>query len=114
MVYLVTKTDVSTSVQFVVSKTRVAPLQTQTIPHLELVSALLLSRLVVSVSNSLQSTLSQLRVQCYTDSQIALYSTTPNIVVINEEIELLLLDLEVSLTHQMLLSTPGPQHLSMG
>ena len=73
VVYLVTKTDVSTSVQFVVSKTRVAPLQTQTIPRLELLSALLLSRLVVSVSNSLQSTISQLKVRCYVDSQIALY-----------------------------------------
>ena len=41
-------------------------------------------------------------------------STMPNILVINEEIELLLLDLEVGLTHQMLLSTPDPQHLSMG
>ena len=75
MVYLVTKTDVSTSVKFVVSKTRVAPLQTQTIPRLELLPALLLSRLVVSVSSSLQSTLSQLKVQCYVDSQIALYWT---------------------------------------
>ena len=45
----------------------------QMIPRLQLLSALLLSRLVVSVSNSSQSTLSQLKVQCYVDSQISLY-----------------------------------------
>ena len=73
VVYLVIKTDLGTNVQFVVIKTRVAPLQTQTIPRLELLSALLLSRLIVSVSESLQPTMPQLKLQCYTDSQIALY-----------------------------------------
>ena len=56
VVYLVIITDLGTSVRFVVSKTRVAPLQTQTIPRLELLSALLLSKLIVSVAESLQST----------------------------------------------------------
>ena len=73
VVYLVIKTDFSTSVQFVVSKTRVAPQQTLIIPRLELLSALLLSQLIVSVSESLQTTMPQLKLQCYTDSQIALY-----------------------------------------
>lgn len=73
VVYLVIRTDVGSSTQFVVSKTRVAPLQTQTIPRLELLSALLLSKLIVSVSESLRSTLPQLKLQCFTDSQIALY-----------------------------------------
>ena len=48
VVHLVLKTDTGTSVQFVVSKTRVAPLQTQTMPRLELLSAFL-SKLIVSV-----------------------------------------------------------------
>ena len=56
---------------------------------------------------------------CVLDGEWSFYicessSTTPNILVINEEIELLLLDFEVGLTHQMLLSTPDPQYLSMG
>ncbi len=42
VVYLVLQTNSSISVRFVVSKTRVAPLQPQTIPRLELLSALLL------------------------------------------------------------------------
>ena len=44
-----------------------------TIPRLELLSALLLSKLIVTVSRSLQPTLPQLKVQCYTDLEIALY-----------------------------------------
>ena len=64
VVYVVMRTDVSTIVQLVVSKTRVAPLQTQTtcIPRLELLSALLFSKLIVSVLGSLQPTLPQLKV----------------------------------------------------
>ena len=73
VVYLILKSDMSTTVRFVVAKTRVAPLQTQTIPRLELLSALLLSRLIVSVLNSLKSMLPQLVLKCYTDSQVALF-----------------------------------------
>ncbi len=40
---------------------------------LELLSAFLLSKLVVAVSDNLQSTLPHLEVSCYTDSQVALY-----------------------------------------
>ena len=43
------------------------------IPHLELLSAFLLSKLTVSVSDSLSSTMTKLSVKCYTDSQVALY-----------------------------------------
>ena len=73
MVYLVLRTNSGVTVQFVVSKTRVAPLQLQTIPRLELLSALLLSKLIVSVVNSLKSTLPPVEIRCYTDSQVALY-----------------------------------------
>ena len=72
-VYLVLKTEEETFVRFVVAKTRVAPLQAQTIPRLELLSALLLSRLITTVSNSLKSTLQWLELRCFTDTQVALF-----------------------------------------
>ena len=53
VVYLVLKSPVGQTVRFLVSKTRVAPLKPQTIPRLELLSALLLARLVTSVVSSL-------------------------------------------------------------
>ena len=58
---------------FIVSKTRVAPLQTQTIPRLELLSALLLARLIVSFMSALNSRLNLEEARCFTDSQVALY-----------------------------------------
>ena len=73
VVYLKTRNNAGTSVKFVVSKTRVAPLQTQSIPRLELLSAFLLSKLIVSVSNSLKANLPNLSIQCYTDSLVTLY-----------------------------------------
>ena len=73
VIYLLAKTNTKTVVQFVVAKTRVAPLQTQTIPRLELLSAFLLAKLIVSVSSSLESVFRQLEVKCYTDSKVALY-----------------------------------------
>ena len=73
VVYLVARTDTQRAVRFVVAKTRVAPLQSQTVPRLELLLAFLLAKLIVSVANSLRHNFSQLRVQCYTDSQVALY-----------------------------------------
>ncbi len=67
------ETEKDVVVRFVASKTQVAPLQAQTIPRLELLSALLLSRLIISVANSLKSTLPQLELRCFTDSQVSLY-----------------------------------------
>ena len=73
VVYLMVKTDTQTAVRFVVSKTIVAPLQAQTIPRLELLSAFLLAKLIVTVADSLRPSLPQLRIRCYTDSLVALY-----------------------------------------
>lgn len=71
--YLVIESGANREVKFVVSKTRVAPLQTQTIPRLELLSAFLLSKLIVSVKDSLAAALPELSMRCYTDSLVALY-----------------------------------------
>ena len=73
VIYLVLQSDKDIVSKFVVAKTRVAPLQPQTIPRLELLSALLLSKLIVSTMTSLSPVLSELDVRCYTDSQVALY-----------------------------------------
>ena len=73
VVYIHMRTDTYSVVQFVAAKTRVAPLQGQTVPRLELLSALLLSRLISSVHSSLQHQISPLNIRCYTDSQVALY-----------------------------------------
>ena len=72
VVYLKASTEAGTVVKFVVSKTRVAPLQIQTIPRLELLSALLLSKLITAVTESVKPNLPQLGIQCYTDSLVAL------------------------------------------
>ena len=54
----------------VASKTRVAPIQTQTVPRLELLGALLLARLMESVRSSLDGLVGECL--CFTDSQIVL------------------------------------------
>jgi hypothetical protein len=53
VIYLVIETPNGRFTKFVVSKTRVAPLKSQTIPRLELLSALLLARLMHSVTECL-------------------------------------------------------------
>ena len=72
VVYLMLKTSSGVVVRFVVSKTRVPPLQLQSIPRLQLLSAFLLSKLIVSVVDSLKPTLLQVDAQFSTDSQVAL------------------------------------------
>ena len=72
MVYMVLTTKEDTFVRFVAAKTRVAPLQAQTIPRFEL-SALLYSRLITSRSDSLKSTLPLMELRCFNDSQVALF-----------------------------------------
>ena len=60
-------------VRFVSSKTRVAPLSEQTIPRLELLSAVVLSRLIHSVKEALSSEMKIDKLFCWTDSKIAWY-----------------------------------------
>ncbi|XP_065180252.1 uncharacterized protein LOC135810689 [Sycon ciliatum] len=73
VVYLAIHTESGTHVQFVTSKSRVAPLASQTIPRLELLSALVLARLIVRVRKALARYVSVSRIACWTDSMIALH-----------------------------------------
>ena len=73
VVYLKMRLADKCGVQFVVSRTRVAPLNKQTIPRLELLAALLLSRLLSSVASALGPELVLGEPVCYTDSKIALF-----------------------------------------
>ena len=73
VVYLQGNMETERRSVFVASKTRIAPIKQQTIPRLELLGALLLVRLVAKISAALQSEISLLEPECYTDSQVALY-----------------------------------------
>ena len=73
VIYLVEENSDDNHSSFIVSKTRVAPLQTQTIPRLELLSALLLARLMVNVISALNTHLNLEEARCFTDSQVTLY-----------------------------------------
>ena len=73
VVYMVVRASTGKFVRFVTSKTRVAPTQTQAIPRLELLSALLLARLITSVTNNLNSQLTLAPPKCFTDSKVTLY-----------------------------------------
>ena len=71
MVYLVIEAPTEQFVRLIASKTRVAPLKSQMIPQLELLSGLLLARLVASVAASLEPELTLDASTCYTDSKVA-------------------------------------------
>jgi len=73
VVYLVLKSPMGQTVRFIASKTRVSPLKPQTIPRLELLSALLLARLMTSVATTLGTELELEDPTCYTDSEVFLY-----------------------------------------
>ena len=72
VVYLKLEGDVLTTVKLIATKTRVSPLGKITTPRLELLSALLLSKLIVSVRVALESEISLNPAVCYTDSQVSL------------------------------------------
>ena len=67
------KTDTNHYVKFITSKTRVSPIHGQTIPRLELLSALLLAKVITSVTHSLESELPLNQCRCFTDSKVALF-----------------------------------------
>ena len=73
VVYLVEEDENHTYTHFIVSKTRVSPLRSVTIPRLELLSALCLARLMSNVTESLSERLSLGDPRCFTDSQVALF-----------------------------------------
>ena len=56
-------------VRFLISKTRVAPIKTPTIPRLELLSV---ARLIKSVKSSIESEIQLKEFVCYTDSVVSL------------------------------------------
>ena len=78
VVYLKIKTPMGCSLRFVASKTRVAPIHGQTIPRLELLGALLLAKLLSSVTNALTTELSLGSPVCFTDSKVTLHWITGN------------------------------------
>ena len=72
VIYLLMETEKKYLVRFLAAKTRV-PLKKQIIPRLELLSALLLARLMTSISQSFENKLQFLPPSCFTDSKVALY-----------------------------------------
>ena len=73
VLYLKIDTDAGSHVRLLTAKTRVSPVQTQTIPRLELLGALLLAKHVVNVTSALKSEIILSKPTCYTDSRVALY-----------------------------------------
>ena len=76
VVYIRVSTSTGRSMEFIVSKTRVAPATRITIPRLELLSALLLAKLISSVLVALEGEMSFDSIICFTDSRVALYWVT--------------------------------------
>ncbi|CAB4020584.1 Hypothetical predicted protein [Paramuricea clavata] len=74
VVYLVVTTTTRRYATFVTAKTRVASSQKQTIPRLELLSAVILARLMKNTYEALKSVLElDENVVCWTDSLVSLY-----------------------------------------
>ena len=72
VVYLRVETETNTHAHLLCSKTRVAPVKKVTIPRLELLSALLLARLISTITHALESEIELVEPTCHTDSQVAL------------------------------------------
>ena len=73
VVYLRVTTEDQCQSELVVSKTRVAPLSKLSIPRLELLSALILARLITNVKSAFEGQITIDKVCCWTDSLTALY-----------------------------------------
>ena len=72
-VYLVMDVRDCHVIRFIACKTRVAPLKEQTIPRLELLSAVLISELMTNVSQALNPELPLGQPSYFTNSKVALY-----------------------------------------
>jgi hypothetical protein len=74
IVFLVSEDDKGNRmVSFVSSKSRIAPLGGQTIPRMELLGALILSRLIVKIKDALQGFVEINEILCLSDSTVALW-----------------------------------------
>ena len=73
VVYLRIENYAGNIVNFVASKTRVSPTSRQSIPRLELLSALLLARLIDNISSALEVEKQLQQHCCFTDSKVVLY-----------------------------------------
>ena len=73
VVYLLIESECGYVTQFIACKTRVSPIKGQKIPRLELLSALLLSKLMTSVTQALEFELFLGEPNYFTDSKVALY-----------------------------------------
>ena len=76
VVYLKVETKKTITMRFLASKTRVARLRSQTIPRLELLSALLLAKLMTTVFQALKLEVPLSQSTCYTDSKVVFYWLT--------------------------------------
>ena len=78
MVYLQTVyTDTSTTISLVISKTKVAPLKTLTIPRLELCGAQLLSKLLLSTKDALAIPIQDVHTWCDSTITLGWLNTSP-------------------------------------
>ena len=73
VVYLKIENEVGITINFVASKTRVAPTTKQTIPRLELLSTFLLAKLITSVAKALASVIEIQEIHCFSDLKVSLY-----------------------------------------
>ena len=73
VVYLKLESNDGVQLCLVASKTRVAPLEVQSIPRLELLSALILSRLITNVKEALKGFIDIAYKRCWSDSEVVLY-----------------------------------------
>ena len=71
-IYIRVETSESEISNLVTAKTKVAPLKVKSIPRLELLSGVILSKLMTSVFEALQETTPVDSVICWLDSQVAL------------------------------------------